>query len=90
MSKYLKRKAFVSTCRDCDCVVPLDAHFQFDTNDWMDDQELMQLFRISPATLFRMKKRRELPFIRLCGKTLFNKVLVYSCILFRKKCNEIN
>lgn len=53
-------------------------NFQFNASDWLDDQEVTAMFKISLSTLVRLRRKRTLPFICLAGKTLYSKYILYQ------------
>lgn len=44
-----------------------------ETSDLLTDKEAAQFLRLSPLTLWRMRKRGELPFVRLASKLLYRR-----------------
>lgn len=52
--------------------------FKFDASDWLDDQDVISMFRISLSTLERLQKRKVIPFVRLAGKKLYSKWILYQ------------
>lgn len=76
-------RQFDIACKNCACCLPNLDQFVFQTDDFWDDQDLMELFRISSSTIKRLKQQRKLPFIKLLGKTLYPKILLYQCLLFK-------
>lgn len=44
-----------------------------ETSDLLTDKEAAQFLRLSPLTLWRLRKRGELPFVRLATKLLYRR-----------------
>jgi hypothetical protein len=74
----------ILACSECKCNILEQLEFNYDASDWLEDQEVMAIFRISYSTLFRMRARKLLPSVKISGKTLYPKQLLYHCLLFKK------
>jgi len=86
MQKGNVMKIYASSCSQCTCQIPDWSLLHFDDRDWLEDRDVMRMFRISASTLFRMKRRRDLPFIKCGSKAIFNRLMMYHCLLFKRKC----
>lgn len=86
MQKETAMHWYASSCSNCSCQIPDWSTLRFDASDWLEDREVMRMFRISASTLFRLKRRRELPFVRCGSKAIFNRLMMYHCLLFKRKC----
>lgn len=53
--------------------------------EWLDSADVKIIFKISDSTLYRLRKSREIPFIKLRGKFYYPKSFFYTSLLLRAK-----
>ena len=51
-----------------------------ETSDLLTDKEAAQFLRLSPLTLWRLRKRCELPFVRIATKLLYRRTDLIALI----------
>ncbi|MEC4048618.1 helix-turn-helix domain-containing protein [Flavobacterium sp. SUN046] len=49
--------------------------------EWYDDQDILRMFKISPSTLYRLRKKNEIPFSKVGGKYIYPKTLIHKILL---------
>lgn len=70
----------IQLCEHCRCEAVIWDNAAYSSADWMDDQDFKSMFKISDATLARMRKRKLIPYLKLMGKYLYPKILLYKCL----------
>ncbi len=70
----------IQLCQHCKCEAVIWDNAAYTAADWMDDHDFKATFKISEATLARMRKRQLIPYLKLMGKYLYPKILLYKCL----------
>lgn len=61
-----------------------------ETSDLMTDKEAATFLRLSPLTLWRLRKRGELPFVRLATKLLYRRSDLIAFIDRNQRNSEVS
>lgn len=61
-----------------------------ETSELLTDKEAAQFLRLSPLTLWRLRKRGELPFVRLATKLLYRRTDLIAFIERNQRNAEVS
>ncbi len=71
-------------------IMKLKASAESEAMELLTDKEAASFLRLSPLTLWRLRKRGELPFVRLATKLLYRRSDLLAFIERNQRNNEVS
>ena len=51
--------------------------------EWLDDQAMLKMFKISASTLYRLRKNGQIPFVKIGAKYIYPKTLINKFLMIK-------